>query len=167
MSDKLNMEQLMRTRLDGAELSPSPESWKTIQRKLRWKQFLRFNPGRVNIYYAGALLLAATGLVLLLAGERGQAEQAVSEDVALQPSQIVNTVEDSGGESIQEANLENRHGEIQSESPASLSQRRDTAPRYGAQPCRSPSRCPSWSRRSTPTARSSRRGCANGSSRSG
>ena len=96
MSDKLNMEQLMRTRLDGAELSPSPASWKAIQRKLRWKQFLRFNPGRVNIYYAGMLLLAATGLVLLLAGERGQAVQTVPEDIALQPSQANNTVEDSG-----------------------------------------------------------------------
>jgi PKD repeat protein len=121
MSDKLNMEQLMRTRLDGAELSPSPASWKAIQRKLRWKQFLRFNPGRVNIYYAGMLLLAATGLVLLLAGERDQAE-TVLEDIALQPSQAGNTVEESGGESIQEANLENRHGEIQSDSPASLAQ---------------------------------------------
>ena len=116
------MEQLMRTRLDGAELSPSPASWKAIQRKLRWKQFLRFNPGRVNIYYAGMLLLAATGLVLLLAGERGQAEQTIPEDIALQPSQADNTVEDSGGESIQEGNLESRHGEIQSDSPASLSQ---------------------------------------------
>ncbi len=115
------MEQLMRTRLDGAEFSPSPASWKTIQRKLRWKQFLRFNPGRVNIYYAGMLLLAATGLVLLLAGERDQTE-TVLEDIALQPSQARNIVEDSGGESIQEANRENRSGEIQSESPASLSQ---------------------------------------------
>ena len=122
MSDKLNMEQLMRARLDGAELSPSLASWKTIQRKLRWKKFLRFNPGRVNIYYAGALLLATTGLVLLLAGERGQSEQAVPEGIALQSSQTVNTVEDSGGESIQEANLENRPGEIQSDSPTSLSQ---------------------------------------------
>ncbi len=121
MSDKLNMEQLMRTRFDGAELSPSPASWKAIQRKLRWKQFLRFNPGRVNIYYAGMLLLAATGLVLLLAGERDQTE-TVLEDIALQPSQMGNTVEESVGESIQEANLENRSREIQSESPASLSQ---------------------------------------------
>ncbi len=122
MSDKLNMEQLMRTRFDGAELSPSPASWKAIQRKLRWKQFLRFNPGRVNIYYAGALLLATTGLVLLLAGGRSQAEQAVPEEIALQPSQTDNAVEDSGGESIQEANRENRSGEIQSDSPTSLSQ---------------------------------------------
>ena len=122
MSEKLNMEQLMRTRFDGAELNPSPASWKAIQRKLRWKQFLRFNPGRVNIYYAGMLLLATTGLVLLLAGERSQAEQAVPEEIALQPSLAGNTVEDSGGESIQEANRENRSAEIQSDSQASLSQ---------------------------------------------
>ena len=81
MSNKLNIEQLIRTRFDGAELMPSPSSWNTIQRKLRWQQFLRFKPGRFNIYYAGALLLAATGLVLLLAGERGQAVQTVPEDI--------------------------------------------------------------------------------------
>jgi len=80
MSDILNIEQLVRTRLDGAELAPSPGSWSAIQQKLRWPQFLRFHPARFNIYYAGALLLAATGLALLLAGDRDKAEPAVPED---------------------------------------------------------------------------------------
>jgi len=80
MSDILNIEQLIRTRLDGAELVPSPGTWNTIQQKLRWPQFLRFHPARFNIYYAGALLLAATGLALLLAGGRDKAEPAVPEN---------------------------------------------------------------------------------------
>ncbi len=112
MSDKLNMEQLMRTRFDGAELSPSPASWKAIQRKLRWKQFLRFNLGRFNIYYAGALLLAATGLALILTGQRDQFEEKVPENVSLQPSLADKTLEDSAGESLQMADSERKSGEI-------------------------------------------------------
>ncbi len=80
MSDKLHMEDLLRTRLEGAELNPSPESWKAIQRKLRWPQFLRFNPGRFNIYYAGILLLAATALVFVVAGQRNKLETEGPEE---------------------------------------------------------------------------------------
>ncbi|MCK4990519.1 MAG: PKD domain-containing protein, partial [Bacteroidales bacterium] len=122
MSDKLNIEQLIRTRFDGAELMPSPASWNTIQRKLRWQQFLRFNPGRFNIYYAGALLLAATGLVLLLAGDRDQSEQTHPEDIILQPSRADNTVEESSVESLQLADPDSRSGEIQSDTQVSPSQ---------------------------------------------
>jgi PKD repeat protein len=89
MSDKLNIEQLFRKRLDGAELSPSPAAWKAIQRQLRWKQFLRFNPGKLNIYYAGALLVAATGLVVMLSGEMDQAGRGTvgDPDITLSPSE--------------------------------------------------------------------------------
>ena len=69
MSKKLNTEQLIRTRLEDAELTPSPGTWKGILRKLRWKQFLRFNPGRFNIYYTGAILLTGAGLTILLWGD--------------------------------------------------------------------------------------------------
>jgi len=122
MSDKLNIEQLIRTRFDGAELRPSPASWNTIQRKLRWQQFLRFNPGRFNIYYAGALLLAATGLVLLLAGDRDQTEQSVPEDIILQPSQADNTTEEPVAESLQITNPDSKRVELQSDTQVSSSQ---------------------------------------------
>jgi len=79
MSNKLHTEDLIRKRLEGAELSPSPESWSAIQRKLRWPQFLRFYPGRFNIYYLGVLLIAATTLVLLVAVNRDRGELPVQE----------------------------------------------------------------------------------------
>ncbi len=104
MSDKLNTEELIRARLDGAELTPSPESWRAIQQKLRWPQFLRFNPGRFNIYYAGVLLLAATGLVLLLAGERERAEPTVPEEKTTIQSTTEQAVEEIAGESVNETN---------------------------------------------------------------
>ncbi len=93
MSDKLHMEDLLRTRLEGAELSPSPESWKAIQRKLRWPQFLRFNPGRFNIYYAGILLLAATALVFVVAGQRNKLETEGSGEITTTIPAIEKTAE--------------------------------------------------------------------------
>jgi len=69
MSEKLNIEQLLKTKLGDAELSPSPTTWKAINRKLRWRQFLRFNPGKFNMYYAGAILLISTGVGIVLLGE--------------------------------------------------------------------------------------------------
>jgi PKD repeat protein len=99
MSDKLKIEQLVKARLGEAELPPSPGSWSAIQRKLRWPQFLRFHLARFNIYYAGALLLVATGLALLLAASRDKADPAGPED----NSNIIVPVEqdnkESGGES--------------------------------------------------------------------
>lgn len=81
MSDKLNIEQLFEKGLEGTELSPSTSSWKVIQRKYRWQQFLRFNPGRFNIYYAGALLLTGLGIALLLAGRNDQADPLIQDEI--------------------------------------------------------------------------------------
>jgi len=65
MSEKLNIEQLIKSSLGEAELSPSPGVWKVVRRNLRWKQFARFNPGKLNIYYLGSLFLAGAGLIIL------------------------------------------------------------------------------------------------------
>jgi len=65
MSDKLNIEQLINSKLGGAEISPSPGLWNSLRRKLQWKQFIRFNPGKPNIFYLGGLLIVGAGLIIL------------------------------------------------------------------------------------------------------
>ncbi len=122
MSDKLNIEQLTRTRFDGAELNPSSASWKAIQRKLRWQQFLRFNPGRFNIYYAGMLLFVATAVVFTLTGERDQTEPGLPEIISLQPSSTDNNTSKPAVESGQRANPDNNSRAIQDDAPSSQSQ---------------------------------------------
>ncbi len=69
MSAKLNIEQLVSSQIGEAEVNPSPDVWKGVQRKLRWKQFVRFKPGKPNIYYLGGLLTVGAGLVALFNGD--------------------------------------------------------------------------------------------------
>lgn len=124
MSDKLNIEDLVRSRLEGAELSPSPQLWRAIQQKLRWPQFVRFNPGRFNIYYAGALLLVATGLVVLLTGDREKAEPVVPNE----KTDTIGTRDNASGENAFPSRSESKSatdaasGEMQDHHSANASQ---------------------------------------------
>ena len=125
MSDKLNIEQLFRNRFDEAELSPSPASWKAIQRQLRWKQFLRFKPGQFNIYYLGALMLAATGLVVMLAGDKNQADQTSTDDLSITLSQSESSANDrdeNPGKSLDKTNSDSRKQNKYAEISDTLSQ---------------------------------------------
>jgi hypothetical protein len=60
------MESLIRSKLEGAEITPSPGAWRRVRRQLRWRQFLRFDPGRFNAYYLGGLLVAGAILGSLM-----------------------------------------------------------------------------------------------------
>lgn len=64
MSEKLNIEQLFKSKLENLEQTPSPDAWIKTSRALRRKQFLRFNPRRFNLYYGIGALLIATGLAI-------------------------------------------------------------------------------------------------------
>jgi len=66
MSDRQNIEELFRSKLGDAELTPSKGAWKGVQRKMRMRQFLRFDPGRFNIYYLAAILIAGLTAASLL-----------------------------------------------------------------------------------------------------
>jgi len=129
MSDKLNTEQLVRTRLEDAELTPSPGAWKGILRKLRWRQFLRFNSGSFNIYYAGAILLTGAVLTLLLWGDEAGPEpiDIQKESVTTSPAEL--TIGEPATESTHVKKEEERSNLIQaSETPAASSEEPLSAP---------------------------------------
>ncbi len=56
---------MISSKLGEAEITPSPGSWNGLQRELRWKQFMRFFPGKPNIFYLGGLLIVGAGLIIL------------------------------------------------------------------------------------------------------
>jgi len=88
MSDKLNIEQLVNSKLGEAEITPSQGAWKGIQRKLRWRKFLRFKPGQFNVYYMAGLIVAAAGLIVVLSAK--DAEPAPLYQVEIAPGTLQN-----------------------------------------------------------------------------
>lgn len=64
--DKM-LRELFRQKLEDAEVMPSPDLGLDLLRQVGRKEFLRFNPSRFNIWYAGAMAVAAivTAVVLL------------------------------------------------------------------------------------------------------
>jgi len=83
MSNHQNIEELFRSKLGEAEITPSKGAWKGVQRQLRMKKFLRFDAGSFNAWYAGALLVAGATAVVLLGTNQpeGQAEAELTPTV--------------------------------------------------------------------------------------
>ncbi len=68
MSKRFNVEELFREKLGQQELPPSAGMFDQIRRQWRWKQFFRFNPARLNIYYVAVALLGGSILLTALPG---------------------------------------------------------------------------------------------------
>jgi PKD repeat protein len=74
VEDKM-LRDLFRQKLENAEIIPSPDAGLKIMRKVGRKEFLRFNPSRFNIWYAGGIAVAGTALAIILT--TGQHENSV------------------------------------------------------------------------------------------
>lgn len=62
----MELEELFRSRLEGAEMTPGGPVRNNLMRKLGRREFLRFNPSKFNIYYAGGLVAAGLVSTILL-----------------------------------------------------------------------------------------------------
>jgi hypothetical protein len=60
MNDKLNIEELFKSKLEGLTSEPSPKVWKQTSRALRRDAFTRFNLRRFNIYHIVGLILVGS-----------------------------------------------------------------------------------------------------------
>jgi PKD repeat protein len=93
MSTKLNIEQLFASKLEGLEQTPSPSVWKKTARTVRRKQFFRFKPGRLNIYYLVGMVVVGAAVTYYLTAEDvgGTAEDAKEN------AEVVETMKDAEG----------------------------------------------------------------------
>lgn len=65
----MDLEELFRSRLENAELIPDITVKHSLMRKLGVKEFLHFNPARLNIYYlAGIGVAGITAAIMLFSG---------------------------------------------------------------------------------------------------
>jgi PKD repeat protein len=67
MKQNKSIEQLYRTAFEEIEefgVSPSPKVWKGVRKDLFVRNFLRFSPYSVNVWYAAGVLIVGAALVL-------------------------------------------------------------------------------------------------------
>ena len=72
----MNVRELFRHKLGRAEIIPDASVQSKLMKKLAIREFLRFNPGRFNIYYLGGMLATAISAIFILSsGGENQIEQ--------------------------------------------------------------------------------------------
>jgi PKD repeat protein len=64
--ENLNLEELFRYKLENSEVLPDESVRNELLHKLEVKEFIRFNPLRINIYYLGGFAAAALVSILIL-----------------------------------------------------------------------------------------------------
>lgn len=72
----MNVRELFRKKLDGAEIIPDPAVNAKLMRKLARREFIHFNPSRFNAYYlAGIVAVAVTAGILLFTDKENSTPQ--------------------------------------------------------------------------------------------
>lgn len=68
----ISVRELFRRKLGNAELVPDASFSNNLMRKVARKEFVRFNPGRFNVYYLSGLIVAtiAAGIIIYTGAEK-------------------------------------------------------------------------------------------------
>jgi PKD repeat protein len=75
----INLRELFREKLENVEVIPDATVKSILMRRVEWKEFLRFNPSRLNIYYIGGILIAAITTGALFYSGFNKSEQLTPE----------------------------------------------------------------------------------------
>lgn len=81
--DKM-LSDLFRQKLENAEVTPSPSVSAKLMRSVGRREFLRFNPSRINIWYAGAVAAAGTAIAVILSSSSGQKPEDAGEQLQIE-----------------------------------------------------------------------------------
>lgn len=77
--EDINIRNLFRQKLENAEIVPDASVRNQLMRKLGRREFLRFNPGRFNVYYLGTIVTAALVTALIInAGSGGDRDREIA-----------------------------------------------------------------------------------------
>ncbi|MCU0455928.1 MAG: PKD domain-containing protein [Bacteroidales bacterium] len=99
--DKM-LSDLFRQKLENAEISPSPALGSKLMHRVGRREFLRFNPSRFNIWYAGAAVAAAAALTAALLHSPEVSEDQNHQPKPLEISSPADLTSESSGTSIAE-----------------------------------------------------------------
>jgi len=90
------IEEIYREQFRDFEVTPDKGFWPRFEKKLRIREFVRFTPGRFNIFYLGAVMAGIAAITLALILSEKNNELSADTDI---PEDIV-TVEQRGSEAI-------------------------------------------------------------------
>lgn len=80
MLNNNNIEDLFKNKLEGFSTKPSDNLWLKINRKLAFKEFLKFNPAKFNIYYIALITAIAAALIITLNNSEDQMSNALNSE---------------------------------------------------------------------------------------
>jgi len=78
----INLRELFSRKLENAEIIPEASVRSKLMRRVARKEFLRFNPARLNIYYMGGILISGIGMALLLFSGSGNSDHLNSSGIS-------------------------------------------------------------------------------------
>lgn len=78
------LSDLFKQKLENEEITPSPSLSSNLMRRVGMREFLRFNPSRINIWYAGAAAAAGTALTLILTQSPGKQSREIPEPLPVE-----------------------------------------------------------------------------------
>lgn len=77
-NDDMSVRELFRQELGNAEIAPDPSLGIKLMRIQARREFIRFNPGRFNIYYLGGILVAGITAGIILSPVSKKQDQLTS-----------------------------------------------------------------------------------------
>ncbi len=73
----MSIRELFRKKLEKAEIIPEASFNAVLMRRLARKEFMRFNPARLNIYYLGGVLVAGIAAAIIMISGPGKSERMI------------------------------------------------------------------------------------------
>jgi PKD repeat protein len=65
-NDDIRLDELFRKKLESAEVMPNPSFNSTLMKTVARREFMTFNPAKINVFYVGGAIMASIAALLVL-----------------------------------------------------------------------------------------------------